>query len=472
MIENSTTSGPSRHPRAIAMVSAAIRRRRLLIFVVIAFTYVISYFHRAAPVVVGPVIAGELGLSPAQLGLMSSMYFWAYAVAVFPSGLLSDGWGARKTIAAFVLLAAVAGFAFAFAESTATLAASRFVIGLGVSVVYVAALRIFADWYSPNELATYSGLLLAFGNVGALLSTAPLAAAIAMVGWRDVFTIVAVLTAVAAFISYAVVVDTPAELERRRMPDPPSAPVRSGPSGFAMLRDSIVAVFSERRIYLLGVLVFSFYGTFMGVGSLWAGPYLHAVYGLSKQEAGQILMLFPIGMTIGCPLAGWLSDRVFGSRRTVLLYGGILHVLVYVPLVFFTGDMNEWLLGAVFLWYGLSGGAFVVCFAAAKELYDPRYAGAAVGAVTMFLQCGGAFYQYVIGVVVGHPGLVGAGVDPVALYSRAFAAPMIGLALGLVLFARFRDAAALAPQRTSPSGRDAPAAVPSFLPVAEPRPDR
>ncbi|RAI44585.1 MFS transporter [Rhodoplanes roseus] len=471
MTEDRATPAQTRTGRLPALLAATIRRRRTLIFVVIAFTYVISYFHRAAPVVVGPVIAGELGLSPSELGLMSSMYFWAYAAAVFPSGLLSDGWGARKTIAAFVLLAAVAGLAFAFAQSTGTLAVSRFAIGLGVSVVYVAALRIFSDWYSPNELATYSGLLLAFGNIGALLSTAPLTAAIALVGWRDVFTIVAVLTAVAALISYLVIVDTPAELERRASPTPVAAPVRIGPSGVAMLRDAIVAVLSERRIYLLGVLVFSFYGTFMGVGSLWAGPYLHTVYGLSKQEAGHILMLFPLGMTIGCPLAGWLSDKVFGSRRTVLLYGGILHVLVYVPLVFFTGDMNEWVLGAVFLWYGLSGGAFVVCFAAAKELYDPRYAGAAVGAVTMFLQCGGAFYQYVIGVVVGHPGLVGAGADPVALYSRAFAAPMIGLALGLVLFARFRDAAALAPQRTSPSVRDTPAAVPGF-PVAEPRPDR
>ncbi|NVO15518.1 MAG: MFS transporter [Rhodoplanes sp.] len=454
------------------MISATIRRRRTLIFVVIALTYVISYFHRAAPVVVGPVIAGELGLSPSQLGLMSSMYFWAYALAVFPSGLLSDGWGARKTIAAFVLLAAVAGFAFAFAESTATLAVSRFVIGLGVSVVYVAALRIFADWYSPNELATYSGLLLAFGNIGALLSTAPLAAAIAMVGWRDVFTIVAVLTAVAAVVSYAVVVDTPAELERRRTLSPDPAPIRTGPSGLAMLRDTIVAVLSERRIYLLGVLVFSFYGTFMGVGSLWAGPYLHAVYGLSKQEASHILMLFPLGMTIGCPLAGYLSDKVFGSRRPVLLYGGILHLLVYIPLVFFTGDMNEWLLGAVFLWYGLSGGAFVVCFAAAKELYDSRYAGAAVGAVTMFLQCGGAFYQYVIGVVVGQPALVGAGSDVVALYSRAFAAPMVGLALGLVLFSRFRESGSLATARAAPSGRPDAAAVPSLVPVSGSRSDR
>ncbi|WP_170145690.1 MFS transporter [Rhodoplanes elegans] len=464
----SITADPSRDARGSALLAAPIRRRRALIFVVIAFTYVISYFHRAAPVVVGPVIAGELGLDPAQLGLMASMYFWAYAAAVFPSGLLSDGWGARRTMAVFVLIAALAGLAFAFGSSIGTLAASRFVIGLGVSVVYVAALRIFSDWYGPDELGTYSGLLLAFGNIGALLSTAPLTAAIGAIGWRDVFTIVAALTAVAAVVCWFVVVDTPGEYARRGAPAPKrSAPAAGSGSALADLRRAIATVFSNPGVYLIGVLVFSFYGTFMGVGSLWAGPYLHTVYGLSKQEAGHILMLFPLGMTIGCPLAGWLSDKVFGARRPVLLFGGVLHLLSYVPLVFFTGDLSGWMLGALFFWYGLSGGAFVVCFAASKELFDSRYAGAAVGAVTMFLQCGGAFYQYVIGVVIAHPDLVGAGGDPAVLYGRAFAVPMVGLALCLVVFSRFRERGGFAAARaasTSPLATPAPGLVPAAAP--------
>lgn len=430
-------------------------KRRALIFAVIAFTYIISYFHRAAPAVVGPIIATEVGLNPTQLGLIASMYFWAYALAVFPSGLLADGWGARNTIAAFVLFAAVGGGAFAFADGVGTLAASRFAIGLGVSAVYVAALRIFSDWYSPDELATYSGLLLAFGNVGALLSTAPLVSAIAEVGWRNVFATVAVLTFVAGIISYAVIRNSPHETPRGSA----MARVKPASSGFAVLRDAITVVLSERRIYLLGGLLFSFYGTFMGVASLWAGPYLQTVYGMSKQEAGHILMLFPLGMTIGCPLAGYLSDKVFRSRRAVLLYGGLLHLLSYVPLVFFTADLDSRLLSALFLWYGLSGGAFVVCFACAKELYDGRYAGASVGALTIFLHAGGAFYQYVIGVLIGQSPLAGASAVPPSLYSRAFVVPMIGLAIGLVAFSRFREGATTSPVPSRLAPNLLPAAV-------------
>lgn len=444
---------PSRHSRYHAdptLSSPSVARRRALIFAVIAFTYIISYFHRAAPAVVGPIIATEGGLSPVQLGLIASMYFWAYALTVFPSGLLADGWGARKTIAVFVFLAAVGGAAFAFADSVWALAASRFVIGLGVSAVYVAALRIISDWYSPDELATYSGLLLAFGNVGALLSTAPLVGAIAEIGWRNVFAIVAGLTLVASIVSYVVVRNSPREAaQRSALPSSGSAP--SSPSGLAVLRDAITVVLSERRIYLVGCLLFSFYGTFMGVASLWAGPYLQTVYGLSKQEAGNILMLFPIGMTVGCPLAGYLSDKVFRSRRVVLLYGGLLHILTYIPLVFFTADLEGWLLSAVFLWYGLSGGAFVVCFACVKELYDGRYAGASVGALTIFLHAGGAFYQYVIGFLIGQSPLASGAADPAALYARAFLVPMVGLAIGLVAFSRFKETATTTPRRPHPA---------------------
>jgi sugar phosphate permease len=401
----------------------------MAIFAVIAFTYVISYFHRAAPAVVGPIIATELGLSPSQLGLFGSAYFWAYALTAFPSGLLADSWGARRTIALFVLLAAVGGAVFAVSGTVEVLAASRFIIGLGVGVVYVAALRIFSDWYAADELATYSGLLLAFGNLGALLSTTPLVVAIDLIGWRPAFVVVAALTAIAAAASYLVIRDRPADLGGvAARPSAPNGALRT-------LVESARAILSERRIYLLGGLLFSFYGTFMGVGSLWAGPYLQAVHHLDKQQAGAVLLLFPLGMAIGCPVAGWLSDKVFRSRRSVLLWGGVGHLLGYVPLVFFTGSLERWMLMPLFFWYGLSGSAFVVCFACVKELYPARYAGAAVGALNIFLFTGGAFYQSLIGTAIGW----NAGLEPAAVYARVFALPMTGLAAGLVLFLAFRE---------------------------------
>jgi sugar phosphate permease len=177
----------------------------------------------------------------------------------------------------------------------------------------------------------------------------------------------------------------------------------------------------------------------MGVGSLWAGPYLQNVYGLTKQTAGNIIMMFPLGMVFGCPLSGYISDKIMKSRKKVLLLGCFFHTLSYIPLVFFTHNLSVISLYYLFLWYGLSGGFFVSCFACAKETCAPRFAGTAMGSLNIFIFVGGAFYQQIMGIVIGKFPVVKAGVYSTAAYQAAFAVPLAGLILGMILYSFFRE---------------------------------
>ena len=124
---------------------------RVLIFLAISAAYLVSYFHRAAPAVVSTEIVKDLAIAPAALGFMGSMYFWAYAAAMLPAGVLADTWGSRKTMSVFILVAAVGGFIFGLAPSVAYLAFGRFLVGFGVGFIYVPAVRIMADWYRPDD---------------------------------------------------------------------------------------------------------------------------------------------------------------------------------------------------------------------------------------------------------------------------------------------------------------------------------
>ncbi len=411
---------------------------RILIFLGISAAYLVSYFHRAAPAVVGTEIIKDLALAPAALGFMGSMYFWAYAAAMLPAGVLADTWGSRKTMSVFVLVAAVGGFMFGLAPGVEYLAVGRFLVGFGVGFIYVPAVRIMADWYKPDELATYSGILLAVGNIGALISAAPLVALMSVIGWRNSFHVVGVFTLLAAAFTWLVVRNKPSDLHfptpRDLMGLPPAPPAPKVSLGAA-----VKAVFANPQFYLLGLLLFSYYGTFMGVGSLWAGPYLQHVYGLSKQAAGNIIMMFPLGMVFGCPISGYISDKILKSRKKVLLAGVALHALAYIPLVFFPDKMSITQLYALFFWYGLSGGAFVSCFACAKETCEPRFAGTAVGALNIFIFVGGAFYQQIMGIVIQQYPVVKAGVYSCAAYRAAFWVPFVGLIVGLILYSFFKE---------------------------------
>lgn len=418
--------------------TAKMKRQRLLIFLGISTAYVISYFHRSAPAVVGPEIAADLALDPGALGALGSMYFWAYAGAQLPAGVLADTWGARKTMSVFVLIAAVGGALFALSPNLPLLSLGRFLVGLGVGFIYVPAVRIMADWYRPDELATYSGVLLAVGNMGALASAAPLVMLMEAVGWRQSFLVVSLFTIAAALFCWVFVRNRPADLG---LPGPRElmglAPLP--PETKANLRQALRAVFSNKQFYLLGFLMFCYYGTLMSVGSLWAGPYLQQVCGLSKQAAGNVIMMFPLGMVIGCPLSGYISDKILKSRKKVLLGGATLHLLSYAPLIWLPGALSPAALYSLFFWYGLTGGAFVSNFACAKETVEPRYAGTAVGAVNVFLFSGGAFFQAIMGLVIGLRPQEAEGVYSIAAHCDALMVAAGGLLLGIALFALFRE---------------------------------
>ena len=134
-------------------IVSKMQRYRVWIFLGISAAYLISYFHRAAPAVVGPEMIRDLAIAPAALGFLGSMYFWAYAGAQLPAGILADTWGSRKTMSVFVLLAALGGVLFGLAPNIGLLSVGRFMVGLGVGFIYVPAVRVLTDWYKPDEVA-------------------------------------------------------------------------------------------------------------------------------------------------------------------------------------------------------------------------------------------------------------------------------------------------------------------------------
>ena len=85
-------------------------------------------------------------------------------------------------------------------------------VGLGVGFVYVPAMRILADWFKANEFGTYSGLLLAIGNLGSLAAAAPLVALMAVIGWRSSMNIVGIVSIAIAILAYIFIRNKPEDV--------------------------------------------------------------------------------------------------------------------------------------------------------------------------------------------------------------------------------------------------------------------
>ncbi len=152
---------------------SGFQRRRWIIWASLMTVYVIGAFHRVAPAVIANDLMNTFRMSGTALGALSSSYFYIYAIMQIPSGILADTVGPRKTVALSALVMGAGTVLFALAPSLAYCFAGRFLIGLGVSVVMVNAMKVCVEWYRPAEMGRMNGLVTTVSALGGLLAATP-----------------------------------------------------------------------------------------------------------------------------------------------------------------------------------------------------------------------------------------------------------------------------------------------------------
>ena len=371
-----------------------------MIFSILALGYVIVYFHRLCPAVLAVDMMADLKAGGTLIGLLGSAYFYPYAFMQLPAGLLSDSWGARKSITVFLGVA----FAGAVLMGTATSAFwaifGRALTGFGVSILFVPTMKVMAEWFTAKEFAVMSGFLIAAGGIGSLSSSLPLAWLSAWIGWRMSFTVVGIATLGIAGLVWFFVKDRPSDMG---LPSPLQDAHLNTP--VVKLWDGAAKVLSDPRFWPLAIWFFFDAAVFFTFGGLWGGPYLMHVYGLTKPEAGSILSMLSVGMILGSPGLSFLSNRVFGGRRPVLILSAVILIILTSILFLMTGSMTQFMLFMVFLGIGIFSSAIVaVGFTAAKELYPVSISGTAIGLINLFPFLGGALLQPFVGFVLEKTG--------------------------------------------------------------------
>jgi sugar phosphate permease len=402
---------------------------RWLVFGLLAGAYFMVYFHRTSPAVVALDLMAELKAGSALLGLLGSAYFYPYALMQLPAGLLSDSWGPRRTVTAFFVLAGLGSIFFGLAGSAPWAILARVLVGLGVSMVFVATMKILTGWFAPAQFARMMGLLMAVGGLGALGSAGPLAYLSGWLGWRGAFLAMGLATLVLSLALWRLVRDRPEELGYPALVGPLAATAPAEPIG---LWQGVRMVLGEWRFWPLAVWFGLGNSIFFAFGGLWGGPYLTHVHGLSRTEAGQVLSSLAVGLILGSPLLSHLSDKVFRSRKKLIVTGAAMVLVLTVVLTFWGHRLP---LPALYLWcflLAIFGSAIVVVgFTATKELFPLQIAGTATGLVNLFPFLGGAGLQVLVGYILEGQAKVGQAY-PAAAYRQAFSVFLVASAISFV----------------------------------------
>ncbi len=375
-------------------------KRSVFIGLAIAIAaYLLSFFHRVAPAAISGDLQSTFAIGGAQLGTLAATYFYVYTLMQVPTGVLADTLGPRRLLVWGGLVAGVGSLMFGLAPGFEWAFAGRTLVGLGVSVTFIAMLKLIALGFDERRFATVVGLSMLIGNLGSIFAGAPLAWATQAVGWRSVFVAVGVFSIVIAFASRVWVAETPA-----------------GKVDRTAWLSGLATVLRNRATWpgFFGNLGLG--GAFFTFAGLWAVPYLTQVHGLTRAVAANHVSVYFIGFAIGSALWGRVSDAL-GRRKPVMLVVSGVHVLgwgVWLSGVPLSLPATYALCGVM----GLVTAGFTLSWAAAKEVNPPQLSGMATSVVNVGIFLGPAILQPLVGWVMER-GWDGTAVAGVRIYSAA-----------------------------------------------------
>ncbi|WP_141343281.1 MFS transporter [Bradyrhizobium sp. USDA 3458] len=351
------------------------------VFFPFAAGYYLSYLFRTINALIASRLSSDTGLGTADLGLLTSVYFLVLAAVQIPVGILLDRFGPRRVQSALLLLAAMGAGLFAVSTGFRSFLIARAMIGLGVAAALTAGLKSIVLWFPRERSALLNGYMVMLGSLGAVTATAPAEHLLTLIGWRQLFEVLAAATGATAMLIYVVV--------------PERAVVPSTPSMSANLS----AVFSDKRFWRIAPLSAACVGSAWSLQGLWASPWLMDVEGLDRASLVGQLFIMSIVLSGGAWLFGTIVHYI---KRRGLAAETILAV---VAILFITAELTLVLrvpLPSILPWsvLAIAGTATVVSFAVIADYYPPELAGRANGALNV-LHFGWAFLaQYATGLVL------------------------------------------------------------------------
>ncbi len=342
-----------------------IRRAMKLSLLFLVLGYLLSQFYRSFLAVLAGLLQTDIGVSSDDLALASGLWFLTFALMQLPVGWALDSYGPRRTTALMLGIGGTGGAAlFALAQNALQIHLSMTLLGIGCAPVLMASYYIFARSFPPAMFATLAGAVIGFGSLGNILGALPMAWAAESFGWRASLLGLAAITALVSALIWIFA------------QDPPQIMGADGQKG--SLRD----LFRIRALWLLLPLLAVNYAPAAGIRGLWAGPFYNDLYGATATGIGQMTLIMAFAMIAGNFAYGPL-DRVFGTRKGIVLVGNLCGALCLAALALFplSGFLAT---GLLFAGVGFFGASFPMMMAHGRSFIPAHLTGRGVTLLNLF----------------------------------------------------------------------------------------
>jgi MFS family permease len=389
-------------------------------WLITAVYYFYQYTLRSAPAVMMPQLSEAFGVSATAVASMVGLFYYGYSPFSLVAGTALDRLGPRRVVP--IGAAAVGVGALMFASGNGNLASiGRFLQGAGGVFALVGAVYIATTNFPASRAATLIGATQMFGMAGGSAGQFVVGPVIASgTPWNAFWTVMGVAGLVIAALLWLLL--------------PTHTASAAEPGERTSVGRALAIVFSNPQSILCGVIAGLLFIPTTIFDMVWGVRFLEEARGFDYATAVMRSAAVPFGWIIGCPLLGWISDRI-GRRKPVILGGGVVLGACLVWILF--GPVNVLPPYVLALIAGVASGAAMLPYTVIKEANPPQMGGTATGVINFINFTFSALLGPVFGAFLRN---VSGGVTPMSLehYQSAFAPLLYGVALavGLTLLLR------------------------------------
>lgn len=382
---------------------------RWIVWSILAIMYIFVTFHRMAAGVVKNDLQEAFNIGAAQFANIGSMYFYAYFIMQIPSGILADKLGPKKTVFIFSILAAIGSVAFGLAPNIGIAYASRFFVGIGVSVVFICLIKIQSRWFYSRNFALMIGFAGLAANLGAVIAQTPLVIAVGHLGWRSTFVYMGIAMVFFAILTLIFVKDDPKDMGLPGMDE-----LENRPQVIVKINvfEALKSVAGNKWTWIISFAYIGLYTGYVVLFGTFGVSYIMLSYNLTKIAAANYVISAVIGSATSGLVIGFLSDK-FKNRKIPLILCSVVTLVGWILFIFF--KVPQGLLTPFLFVFGFAMTGFTMCWTVGNEVNDRNLSGIATGVVNCIGFLGAAVVPVVMGKILDqHKEL------PIIGYEKAF----------------------------------------------------
>jgi MFS family permease len=390
-------------------------RTAVVAWLAAAVYYFFQYVLRSAPGVMMPQLSDAFGVTTMGVASIAGLFYYGYSPFSLVAGVALDRLGARRVVPLGAAAVGIGALLFATGQ-TQIASFGRLLQGAGGVFALVGAVYIATTSFPASRAATLIGATQMFGMAGGSAGQFVVGPLIgAGLPWQQFWMVMGVAGLAVSALLYVVL---------------PSQSAARGDGDW--LRGALRAmgiVFRNPQSILCGVIAGLIFVPTTIFDMVWGVRFLQDARGYDYATAVLRSALVPVGWIIGCPLLGWLSDRI--GRRKPVIVGGAAMLFASLAWILFgpASVLPPYVLG---LTAGVGSGAAMLPYTVIKEANPPEISGTATGVVNFLNFTFSALLGPVFGwALAGASG--GAASMSLDHFQTAFEPLLYGVALAIIL---------------------------------------